>query len=155
MELKRAAWLYNRQPDVFFTSMGSRWLLTTSMVSLLWRVGGLWLRRVETQDTTEQTCHHPVVQEGTIVLSCCAFRFLNNFSLLVLNIISLFVIPLDRMKPRNVFLRFFVVPDPTSLNSSRPQNCDPCHALRFGDPLGLCQKKLGFAEGLSIEWHQA
>lgn len=55
----------------------------------------------------------------------------------------------------NVFLRFFVVPDPTSLNSSRPQNCDPCHALRFGDPLGLCQKKLGFAEGLSIEWHQA
>ena len=75
-------------------------------VSLLWRVGGLWLRRLETQDTTEQTCHW-MVQEGTIVLSCCAFRFLNNFSLLVLIMISLFVIPLDRMRPRNVFLHFF------------------------------------------------
>ena len=63
--------------------------------------------RVEAQDTTESDrSHHPVVPEGIIVPSCCDFRFLENFSWLVLIIISFFVISPDRMKLRNVFLHF-------------------------------------------------
>ena len=90
MELKRAKGLYNCH-GCCLTTMG--------------------LQVVEAQDTTESD---RTPSSGSrrkehlcpVVVISGFFRFLENFSLLVLIIISLFVISPDRMKLRNVFLHF-------------------------------------------------